>query len=177
MTREVVGEPVIVNPDPNSQAAAHRIEGEVAKGKRQAVLDLVILRGPISCSQIDEATGWKHQSVSASLNYLHNEGFVKRVGRQPNREGFVEYLYVEASDSRPALGAEPTVRAGKVNGSGVERFSPDAPVRDGPRPDDLWRCSKCGTQRPGPMAPTLDPEYGHARCAVCKKPTLHKAVR
>jgi hypothetical protein len=85
------------NRDPNSQAAAASIV-HVAPGKRREVYLLVQQHGPIATWQLEELTGWSHETVSARVYELHNMGAIRRVGHNLTPSGRRAHTYLAVAE-------------------------------------------------------------------------------
>ena len=53
-----------------------------AGAMRQTILDLYRHSGPMMCGQVEQLTGWPHQSVSARIRELVLEGALVNTGRR-----------------------------------------------------------------------------------------------
>lgn len=97
------GGPVIHNPDPNSQAAAHSVEPYAPKSRATVWRLIRDTDGGLACWQVEEITGGLHQSVSATINWLHNAGALVRVGKNKTPTGRAAYIYRATSrrDAQP----------------------------------------------------------------------------
>jgi hypothetical protein len=85
------------NRDPNSQAAAASIV-HVAPGKRREVYLLVQEHGPVATWQLEDLTGWSHETVSARVYELHNMGAIRRVGSNLTPSGRKAHTYLAVAD-------------------------------------------------------------------------------
>ena len=71
--------------DTSIRAAQH--VAPKAGAMRQTILDLYTQRGPLMCGQVEQLTGWQHQSVSARIRELVLEGALEDTGRRAVWEG------------------------------------------------------------------------------------------
>jgi len=92
--RGISGFPVHANKNPFSREAARSVEGTPARTQREAVYDLIRDHGPIACWQLEQRLNGLHQSVSASVNYLKNNGFIVIQGMNLTPSGRRAAMYV-----------------------------------------------------------------------------------
>lgn len=85
-------ESAAANPTPASKAA-----------RRQYILDLIAAEGDwgATSDEIEQLTGWPHQSVSARFTELKASGAVVKAGTRPTRSGRSAAVYVVPE--QPAL--------------------------------------------------------------------------
>jgi hypothetical protein len=87
---------VIMVRNPNSDAAWDSMQGEPRRTVRQQVLDL-LERQPLATWEMEERLGRLHQTVSATVNGLWNEGLLVVVGTNRTPSGRQADIYALAS--------------------------------------------------------------------------------
>ncbi len=85
--------PVVTNRDMNSQAAARQHEPQAATSRRRIWLLIRAHQNGLACWEAEQLTGGLHQSVSATINWLWNHGWLVRVGFNKTPSNRRAYIY------------------------------------------------------------------------------------
>lgn len=174
MTDEFEGR-VITNPDANSRAAAASVQPHAANARRRIFSLIQEHPEGLACWEVEQITAGLHQSVSATINWLHNHGYLARRGKNRAPSGRAAYIYVATTaaerrvrPTEPERKPLPLVLDRDVtyaeHVAQIERQKA-AVATPAPKVQSPYRCHKCGQ----PVA-TTDTGFGMAqgRCGACK---------
>lgn len=77
-------------PDEHSLAAYHGLDGTERSKVYKCIRDL----GPIACWQVEEVLRMKHQTASASIKKLRDDGLIQKFDEIPNEGGRMTWRYI-----------------------------------------------------------------------------------
>lgn len=77
----------------NSKAAWHHGASKDAKNKGNHILFIIETSNGITCEEIEDRTGWKHQTVSARITKLKKDKLIIEVGKRKTRSGCKAAIY------------------------------------------------------------------------------------
>jgi hypothetical protein len=72
--------PIGRRPDTSRRAAARALPRTGTK--RARTLDLIATRGGLTCDELEQITGWTHQSASPTLTTLRDDGWIRDSGHR-----------------------------------------------------------------------------------------------
>lgn len=80
--------------EPTTSKAAAESMREPAGRMLGRILDLLIAHGPLTCDEVEQLTGYRHQTASARLNELERQRWVIRLeATRRTRSGRQARLY------------------------------------------------------------------------------------
>lgn len=84
---------VITNPDENSQETAESIQPYVASMRRRVWLIIWSRPDGLACWEVEQITGGLHQTISATITWLYQHGWLIRVGKNRTPSNNPAHIY------------------------------------------------------------------------------------
>jgi len=82
---------------------AHKKFVSKAASYREQILKIVKNGGGITCEEIEDITGWKHQTVSARISELKRDNRIQVLGKRKTKSGCYAAVYVAGKPKQSEL--------------------------------------------------------------------------